>query len=99
MKIFRYRIVLFLSILMVVGFSSAMGEMTDDELMTFVQKGTFKYFWDFGHPTSGLSREGFKHNSNTCTSGGTGMGIMTIVVGAERGFVTRIAAAAGRYFC
>jgi len=88
-KIYRYNILLFLSLLFGVVFPSAGAQMTDDELMTFVQEGTFKYFWDFGHPTSGLSREGFKHNSNTCTSGGTGMGIMTIVVGAERGVVTR----------
>lgn len=68
-------------------------QMTDDELLTTVQQQTFKYFWDFGHPVSGLSREGYLHGSNLCTSGGTGMGIMTIVVGAERGFVTRAQAA------
>ena len=31
--------------------------ITDDELLTLVQRQTFKYFWDFGHPTSGLARE------------------------------------------
>lgn len=68
-------------------------QMTDDELLTTVQHQTFKYFWDFGHPVSGLSREGFLHGKNLCTSGGTGMGLMTIVVGAERGFVPRSQAA------
>src|SRR5687768_17473048 len=28
--------------------------ITDDELLTLVQEQTFKYFWDFGHPVSGL---------------------------------------------
>jgi hypothetical protein len=31
--------------------------ISDEELLTLVQKQTFKYFWDFGHPASGLSRE------------------------------------------
>ena len=32
-------------------------KLTDDELMTLVQKQTFRYFWDFAHPESGLARE------------------------------------------
>ncbi len=63
-------------------------EISDDELMTLVQQQTFKYFWDFGHPTSGLSRE--RNTSNdVVTIGGSGFGIMTIPVGIERGFITR----------
>ncbi len=68
-------------------------QMSDDELLTTVQRQSFKYFWDFGHPVSGLSREGYRHSRNLCTAGGTGVGIMTIVVGAQRGFVTRAQAA------
>ncbi len=67
--------------------------MTDDDLMTMVQEATFDYFWDFAHPVSKLTREGFRHASNITASGGTGMGLMAIVVGVERGFVTRAAAA------
>ncbi|MCK4960741.1 MAG: hypothetical protein KAT00_15115, partial [Planctomycetes bacterium] len=62
-------------------------------LLTEVQETTFSYFWDFAHPVSRLSREGLTHWSEICTSGGTGMGMMTIVVGVERGFVTRTDAA------
>jgi len=71
--------------------------MTDEQLLTSVQEAVFRYFWDYGHPVSGLAREGygFGHGTDTCTSGGTGMGLMAICVGAERGFVTR-AQAAGR---
>ncbi|NEW80365.1 MAG: beta-glucosidase, partial [Gelidibacter sp.] len=32
-------------------------ELTDTELMDLVQKNTFKYFWDFAHPVSGLALE------------------------------------------
>lgn len=63
--------------------------ITDAELLTKVQQQTFKYFWDFAHPTSGLAREGSKHSANTVTTGGSGFGIMAIVVGVERSFITR----------
>jgi len=62
--------------------------MTDDEFLTMLQEYTFKYFWDYGHPISGLSRERDGSN-NTVTSGGSGFGIMAIIVGIERGFITR----------
>lgn len=43
-----------------------------------------------------MAREGINtgHPSTTVTTGGTGFGIASIVVGAERGFITRAAAAA-----
>lgn len=62
--------------------------LTDEELLTKVQEQTFKYFWDFGHPVSGLSRER-NTSGNTVTSGGSGFGLMAIIVGIERGFITR----------
>ncbi len=62
--------------------------ISDAELLTLVQQQTFRYFWDFGHPVSGLSRER-NTSGDVCTSGGTGFGIMAMVVAAERGFVTR----------
>ncbi|CAN5309751.1 hypothetical protein BH09BAC3_BH09BAC3_10830 [soil metagenome] len=62
--------------------------ISDDALLTLVQQQTFKYFWDFGHPNSGLARE--RDNSgDIVTTGGSGFGIMSIVVGIERGFITR----------
>ncbi len=62
--------------------------LTDEELLTRVQEQTFKYFWDFGHPISGLSRER-NSSGQTVTSGGSGFGVMAIIVGIERGFITR----------
>ncbi len=62
--------------------------ISDEELLTLVQKQTFKYFWDFGHPTSGMARER-STSGNTVTTGGTGFGIMAMIVAAERGFVPR----------
>lgn len=62
--------------------------ISDDELLTLIQKQTFKYFWDYAHPVSGLSRERL-NSGDIVTSGGSGFGIMTIPVGIERGFITR----------
>jgi len=62
--------------------------ISDDELLTLVQKQTFKYFWDFGHPTSGLARER-NTSGNTVTSGGSGFGVMALVAGISRNFITR----------
>ena len=63
--------------------------ITDDSLLTLVQKQTFKYFWDFGHPVSGMARERSNGDNNVVTTGGTGFGIMAIPVGVNRGFITR----------
>ncbi|MGM9475382.1 glucoamylase family protein [Pedobacter sp. GSP4] len=62
--------------------------ISDDELLTLVQKQTFKYFWDFGHPTSGLARER-NTSGNTVTSGGSGFGIMALITGISRNFISR----------
>lgn len=62
--------------------------ITDDELLTLVQRQHFKYFWDFGHPTSGLARER-NTSGDLVTSGGSGFGIMAIVTGIHRNFITR----------
>ena len=62
--------------------------LTDNELLDKIQLQTFKYFWDFAHPVSGLARE--RNTSNeTVTSGGSGFGIMAIVTAIHRGFITR----------
>ena len=64
-------------------------QITDSALLDLVQKQTFKYFWDFGHPVSGLARERSNGDNNTVTSGGSGFGIMSIVTAVNRNFITR----------
>jgi len=72
--------------------------LTDDQLLDLVQRQTFRYFWDFGHPVSGMARErsnrSFDYGDEVVTTGGTGFGIMATIVAAERKFVTREQAAA-----
>jgi hypothetical protein len=63
-------------------------EISDDALLTKIQEQTFKYFWDFAHPTSGLARER-NSSGDVVTIGGSGFGVMAILVGIERNFITR----------
>jgi hypothetical protein len=67
-----------------------------DATYTEVQRATFQYFWDGAEPTSGLARERFhvdgeypQNDKMVVTSGGGGFGVMAILVGIERGFITR----------
>ena len=62
--------------------------LTDTALVQLVQQQTFKYFWDFGHPVSGLARER-NTSGETVTSGGSGFGVMAIITGIHRNFITR----------
>jgi hypothetical protein len=64
-------------------------QISDSALLDLVQKQTFKYFWDFGHPVSGMARERSNGDNETVTTGGTGFGIMAMVVAVNRGFITR----------
>ncbi|MNS31035.1 hypothetical protein D3C72_630790 [compost metagenome] len=71
--------------------------LSDTALLELVQKQTFKYFWDFAHPLSGLARErsnvSFDYGNEVVTTGGSGFGIMAIIVASERGWITREQAA------
>jgi hypothetical protein len=62
--------------------------ISDSALLTLVQQQTFKYFYDFGDPASGMARE---RNSDpvTVTTGGSGFGVMSMIVGIQRNFITR----------
>src|ERR1051325_7185253 len=69
-------------------------QMSDDALLDLVQRQTLKYFWEFGHPASGMARERSNPVAsydylNTVSSGGSGFGIMALVAGAARGFLPR----------
>lgn len=68
----------------------------DEKIFTDVQRTTFQYFWDGAEPNSGLARERFhvdndypQNDKMIITSGGSGFGVMAILVGIEQGFITR----------
>lgn len=68
-------------------------QLSDSELLDVVQRQTFRYFWDFGHPVSGLARERSNitpyHGSEVVTTGGSGFGIMALIVAESRRWITR----------
>jgi hypothetical protein len=63
--------------------------ISDNALLDTIQKRTFRYFWDYGHPVSGLARERSNATPETVTTGGSGFGIMAIPVAVSRSFITR----------
>ncbi len=72
--------------------------LSDSALLDVVQKQTFKYFWEFGHPVSGMARErsnvAYDYGDEVVTTGGTGFGVMSMIVAAERKFQPRDSIAA-----
>jgi len=63
--------------------------ISDNALLDLIQQQTFKYFWDYGHPVSGLARERSNATPDVVTSGGSGFGVMAIISAINRGFITR----------
>jgi len=69
-------------------------QLTDAELLDTLQKDVFKYFWDYTHPNSKLSRErihedNISFDENTIAIGGSGFGFLNIILGIENGFITQ----------
>ncbi|HKY91264.1 MAG TPA: glucoamylase family protein [Nevskiaceae bacterium] len=75
---------------------AALAALADDALIEHVQRQTFRYFWEGAHPVSGLAfdrRQGVAAPPNDLvTTGGSGFGVMALIVAVERGWVTRAAA-------
>ncbi len=76
--------------------------LTDDQLLELVQRQTFRYFYDYGHPDCGLARErsapakrgtkGHEGLEHIVTTGGTGFGLMAFPIAVDREWITRDAA-------
>jgi hypothetical protein len=64
-------------------------EFSDDELLTMTQQACFRYYWEHGHPNAGMALEVTPGDPNLVALGASGFGTMAILVGAERGFITR----------
>ncbi|NCB67650.1 MAG: beta-glucosidase [Bacteroidia bacterium] len=63
---------------------------TDEALLDMTQRYTTRYFFDFAEPKTGMARERSNDvNGEIVTTGGTGFGIMALVAGAERNYLSR----------
>ena len=74
-----------------------LSELPEDELLEAVQRQTFGFFWDASHPLSGLAPDRCKivagPADDLVATGGSGFGMMALIVAVERGWVARAAAA------
>ena len=64
-------------------------KLTDDELLSMVQEACFRYYWEGAEPSSGLARENIHGRRNMIATGASGFGILALIVGAERKFISR----------
>jgi hypothetical protein len=64
-------------------------ELSDDELLTMLQEACFRYYWDGAHPVAGATLENIPGDDRIVATGASGFGIMALIVGVNRGFITR----------
>ncbi len=71
--------------------------LSDSALLDIVQQQTFRYFWNFAHPVSGMARErsnvAYDYGNEVVTTGGSGFGVMSVIVATERKWIARDSAA------
>ncbi|WP_299580039.1 glucoamylase family protein [uncultured Sunxiuqinia sp.] len=75
---------------------SSYADLSDTQLLDTIQYQTFQYFWEGAEPNSGMARERIhmdgvypQNDQDVITLGGSGFGVMAILVGVERGYITR----------
>jgi exo beta-1,2-glucooligosaccharide sophorohydrolase (non-reducing end) len=68
---------------------AATRELSDDELLTMLQEACFRYYWEGAHPVAGAMLENIPGDDRIVATGVTGFGIMALIVGVDRGFITR----------
>jgi hypothetical protein len=62
---------------------------TDDELLTMLQEECFRYYYEGAHPDSGTTLENIPGDDRIVATGASGFGIMALIVGVDRHFITR----------
>lgn len=62
---------------------------SDDDLLTMAQEGCFRYYWEGAHPNAGMALEVTPGDKNLVAMGASGFGVMALIAGTDRGFVTR----------
>lgn len=70
--------------------------VSDDQLLDRVQNDALKYFWEFAESKSLMARDYYSeediypgYDMDIVVTGGTGFGLMTMLVGVERKFIDR----------
>jgi len=97
----RQQLVITLFLALIAGAAAAQSarpkNLSDSALLDLTEKQTFRYFWDYAHPVSGMARErsnkSFDYGDEVVTTGGTGFGVMAIITATERKYIGRDTAA------
>src|SRR5690242_6913848 len=70
--------------------------ISDSALLDTVERRTFNYFWEGAEPNSGMAPERIHmdndypdHDQHIIATGGSGFGVMAILAGIHRGYITR----------
>jgi len=78
--------------------TAALAKLSDDALLEAVQRQTFRFFWEGAEKSSFLARDRCTTkgapNDDLVAVGGSGFGVMALVVAVARGWITRKAALA-----
>jgi exo beta-1,2-glucooligosaccharide sophorohydrolase (non-reducing end) len=69
--------------------SASTRPFSDDELLDMVQEGCFRYYWEGANSNAGMAIEILPGDDNLVAVGASGFGIMALIAGVERHFVTR----------
>jgi len=69
--------------------SASTRAFTDDELLTMLQEACFRYYWEGAEPNSGMTHENIPGDDRIVATGASGLGIGALIVGVDRGFITR----------
>lgn len=68
--------------------------LDDTFILNKLQRDVFRYFWEGAESHSGMARERIhldepEKDAHIVTTGGSGFGLMALLVGIERGYITR----------
>jgi hypothetical protein len=63
--------------------------LTDSAWLDMVQEANFRYYWEGAEPNSGLALEDIPARSHMIAAGASGFGMMAILAGVKKSFITR----------
>ena len=63
--------------------------ISDDELLTMLQEACFRYYWEATDLHRGPILENIPGDERIVATGATGFGVMALIVGVDRHFITR----------
>ncbi len=69
--------------------SAVTKEMNEEEFLSMIQEACFRYYWDGAETNSSLAKENIPGRTNMIASGASGFGILALIAGTERKFITR----------